>query len=142
MGKVYPRAYNQLDQLDQIISSSTLNAWYKELIKIRASQINGCAYCVHYHVAEAIKLNIPCSKIHLIAVWKESPNVFSEQERLLLSMTEEITLIHLSGLSKKNYDRSIDLFGIEYTAHIIMMIILINAWNRIGVALKLEPEMI
>jgi AhpD family alkylhydroperoxidase len=140
MGKVQPAAYKALDALDQFVSGSSVEPTYQELIRIRSSQINGCAYCVHAHTQDALKLGISIEKINLVSVWHEALNVFSEQEQLLLEMTEEITLIHKHGLSDRLYDQSLAIFGEVKTAQIIMAIITINAWNRIGVGLKMQPE--
>ena len=74
-----------------------------------------------------------------MAVWREAPNIFSEEEQLLFEMTEEITLIHLKGLSDWLYEKAITLWGEERTAQVIMAIININSYNRIGVGLNLHP---
>lgn len=141
MKKVYPASYKAIDSLDQLIASSSVEEWYQELIKIRASQINGCAYCVNMHTPDALKLGIDGRKINLINVWREADNVFTEEEQLLIRMTEELTLIHQHGLSDSVYEKALAIFGEEKTAHIIMVIITINAWNRIGVGLKMQPEL-
>ncbi len=141
MGKVQPAAYKAMAALDNYNSNSGIDKRHRELIKIRASQINGCAYCVHEHSGDARKLGEPEQRIFLISVWREAPNVFDEEEQLLLAMTEEITLIHKHGLSDELYEKSIKLFGEEQTAQIIMAIITINAWNRIGVGLNMHPEL-
>ena len=140
MGKVQPAAYKAMDPLDNFVSGSALRRPDRELIRIRASQINGCAYCVHQHTQDALKLGVPVQKVNLICVWREAHNVFNEDERLLLEMTEEITLIHQHGLSERLYDQSMAAFGEVKTAQIIMAIITINAWNRIGIGLKMKPE--
>jgi alkylhydroperoxidase family enzyme len=75
-----------------------------------------------------------------MSVWREAPSIFSEEEQLLLAMTEEITLISQHGLSDDLYDKAIKLFGTEKTAQIIMAICTINVWNRIGVSLHMHPE--
>jgi AhpD family alkylhydroperoxidase len=141
MGKVQPAAYKILDGLDDYIYNSKIERLQQEMIRIRASQINGCAYCVNYHSGDAIKAGETVNRLNLISVWKEAGNVFNEEEQLLLAMTEEITLIHRGGLSDLLYEKAIELFGEEKTAQIIMTIIAINAWNRIGVGLKMEPEL-
>ncbi len=141
MGKVYPAAYKALDHLDELVSSSPIEPWYKEMIRIRASQINGCAYCVNYHTGDALKLNIDFRKINLLSAWREATNVFTEEERLIIRMTEEVTLIHQCGLSDALYEKAISSFGEEKTARLMMVIITINAWNRIGVGLSLQPEL-
>jgi alkylhydroperoxidase family enzyme len=76
-----------------------------------------------------------------MSVWREAPNAFTDEEQLILAMTEEITLIHQMGLSDKLYNKAVDLWGEERTAQIIMVIITINAWNRIGVGLNMHPDL-
>lgn len=139
MALVQPEAYTALSALDKYISTSAVDKLHREMIKIRASQINGCAYCVNHHTRDARKMGETEQRVYLISVWREAPNVFSEEEQLLLEMTEEITLIHQHGLSDALYDKAIQLFGEEKTAQIVMAIITINAWNRVGVGLSMHP---
>ncbi|HXL58753.1 MAG TPA: carboxymuconolactone decarboxylase family protein [Chitinophagaceae bacterium] len=141
MGRVQPAAYKAMDALDTYVSNSGIDNIHQEMIRIRASQINGCAYCVNQHSGDARKAGETEQRIYLISAWREAENVFNEEERLLLAMTEEITLIHQHGLSDELYDKAITLFGEVKTAQIIMTIITINAWNRIGVGLKMQPEL-
>ncbi len=96
---VQPNAYVAMDVLDKFVNESSLDKLQREFIKIRASQINGCAYCVDMHSADARKLGESEQRIFLISAWKEAGELFSEEERLLFQMTEEITLIHQHGLS-------------------------------------------
>ncbi|MES1214773.1 MAG: carboxymuconolactone decarboxylase family protein [Bacteroidota bacterium] len=140
MGKVQPEAYKAMYALDKYIAASSVERRLQEIIRIRASQINGCAYCVNHHVKDARKLGEPEQKMHLISVWKEAGDFFTDEEKILLSMTEEITLIHKGGLRDATYDKAIALLGEEKTAQAIMVIITINAWNRIGVGLNMHPE--
>jgi AhpD family alkylhydroperoxidase len=142
MGRVQPAAYKALDALDNYVSNSGIDERQQELIRIRASQINGCAYCVNQHSKDARKAGETEERIYLVSAWREAENVFNEEERLLFAMTEEITLIHQRGLSEELYEKAIALFGEERTAKIIMIIITINAWNRIGVGLKMQPEIV
>jgi len=141
MGKVQPAAYKAMDALDNYVSNSGIDKIHQELIRIRASQINGCAYCVNYHTRDARKLGETEQRLYLISVWREAKNVFTEEEQLLFAMTEEITLIHQHGLSDELYNKAIEIFGEEKTAQVIMAIITINAWNRIGVGLNMQPEL-
>src|SRR4051812_16324230 len=134
MATVQPEAYKALSTLDKYLITSGIDKLQREMIKIRASQINGCAYCVNHHTRDARRLGETEQRIYLINVWREAPNVFNEEDQVLLAMTEEITLIHQRGLSDMLYDKAIQLFGEEKTAQIIMAIITINAWNRIGVS--------
>ena len=136
---VQPSAYDAMDALDKFIEDSSIDKLHREFIKIRASQINGCAYCVDSHSHDALRLGESLQKVLLISAWREAKNVFSEEECLLFRMTEEITLIHQHGLSDEAYQQAIQVFGEEKTAQIIMAIVTINAWNRIGVATELRP---
>jgi AhpD family alkylhydroperoxidase len=140
MGKVQPGAYKAMNALEQFISNSSITPLQREMINIRASQINGCAYCVNIHTRDARKLGETEYRIYLMSVWREAPNVFTEEEQLILAMTEEITLIHQQGLSDMLYEKAVALWGEERTAQMIMAIITINAWNRIGVGLNMHPE--
>lgn len=141
MDKVQPNAYKAMNALDQYIKASSIPPLQREMIKIRASQINGCAYCVYHHTSDARKLGETEQRIYLMNVWREAPNVFTEEEQLLLQMTEEITLIHQHGLSDAVYEKAIGTWGEERTAQVLMAIITINGWNRIGVGLKMHPDL-
>ena len=92
------------------------------------------------HTQDAISLNINPRKINLIPVWKEATDHFTEQEQTILQLTEQITLIHEDGLSDNVYSDAVRLFGEELTAQLIMAATVINAWNRVGVSLKMQPE--
>src|ERR1700748_2995177 len=140
MGKVYPQGYQALIAFDKTISQSGIDKWHWELIRIRASYINGCAYCVDEHTQAALKLGIDPRKITLVPVWKEAHNHFTGEEQLILQLTEEITLISQHGLNDELYANCIARFGEALTAQLIMAVIVINAWNRIGVGLKMEPQ--
>lgn len=136
---VQPGAYDAMDALDQFVNGSSIDKVLKELIKIRASQLNGCAYCVDAHSRDARRLGESEQRVFLVSAWREAGDIFSEEERLVLQITEEITFIHRHGLSNEAYERSLGLFGEEKTAQLIMAIVTINAWNRISVATQLKP---
>lgn len=139
--EVQPAAYDAMDALDGFVNGSSIDKVLREIIKIRASQLNGCAYCVDAHSRDARRLGESEQRIFLVSAWREAGNIFSEEERLVLQMTEEITFIHQHGLSDEVYEKSIELFGNEKTAQLIMAIVTINAWNRIGVATQLKPTL-
>ena len=142
MGKVQPDAYKAMDALDNYVDRTEYDPTIREMIRLRASQINGCSYCVSMHSHDARKIGVSEQKTMLVSAWKEAENIFSEEERIALEMTEEITLIHQHGMSEALYEKAIAAFGEKLTAQIIMTIITINAWNRIGVGLKMQPELI
>jgi len=137
---VQPGAYDAMDALDKFVDNTPIDKLHKEFIKIRASQINGCAYCVDAHSHDALNLGEALQKVLLISAWREAKNIFSEEEQLLFQVTEEITLIHQHGLSDETYRKVTQVFGEEKTAQIIMAIVTINAWNRISVATELRPS--
>lgn len=139
MRDVQPAAYKPLIELDNFIAATGISPLHRDMIKIRASQINGCAFCVNKHAKDARSAGETEQRIYLLSVWRESPQ-FTEEERVMLEMTEEITLIHRHGLSEPLYQKAMALLGEERTAQIIMAIININAWNRIGVSLHMQPE--
>ncbi|ASZ10752.1 carboxymuconolactone decarboxylase family protein [Chitinophaga pendula] len=136
---VQPTAYNAMDALDQYVGTTTVSKQYQELIRIRASQINGCAYCVDAHTKDACDQGETLQRIALVSAWREAGNIFSDEEKVLFKMTEEITHISQQGLTEDTYEKAIASFGETQTAEIIMIIVTINAWNRIGVATQLRP---
>lgn len=137
--QVLPDSYKILGQLDQFISNSGLDKLQQELIKIRASQINGCAFCLNLHIKDAIKYGEDPKRIYVLSAWREAKKWFTEEDQLILKLTEEITLIANHGLSNETYQSAVDLFGEEKTAKLIMAVVNINAWNRLGVSLQMHP---
>jgi len=141
MSEVQPEAYKAMYVLDKFVINSGIGKLQREMIKIRASQINGCAFCINHHTREARKLGETEQRIYLISVWREAGDLFTEEEQVLLAMTEEITQIQQHGLSDDLYEKVIRLLGEEKTAQALMTIITINAWNRIGVGLNMHPDL-
>jgi AhpD family alkylhydroperoxidase len=135
--EIQPEAYKAMYALEKYLSTTQLSKNYKELIKIRASQINGCAFCIDMHSKDALKGGETAQRIFLLSAWREAPNMFTEEEKLVLTMTEEVTFIHRHGLSEETYSKAHELFGAEYTAQLLMMIVTINAWNRIAISTHL-----
>lgn len=131
--KCAPKAYEAMFALEHYLHSSQLSKTHLELIKIRASQINGCAFCIHMHTADALKRGETPQRIFLLNAWRET-ELFTEEERTVLAITEEVTLISQNGLSDKTYQQAEKLFGGDYIAQIIMAVVTINAWNRIAIS--------
>lgn len=127
-----PEAYKAMMGLEKYIASTSLSSTHKELIKIRSSQINGCAYCINMHTKEARKKGETEQRIYLLNAWRET-DLYTTEEQAILAMTEEVTLIQ-NKLSKATYEQAKSLFEERYIAEIIMMITTINAWNRIAIA--------
>jgi AhpD family alkylhydroperoxidase len=131
--KVEPEAYKGMFALENYLRNGKFTGTHKELIKIRASQINGCAFCIDMHTKDALKNGETPQRIFLLNAWSET-DLFTEQEKVLLKVTEEVTLIHQGGLSSPTYNKALTLFGENYLAQIIMAVVAINAWNRISIS--------
>lgn len=131
-----PNSYKGMLQLETFLKESKLKPIHLELIKIRASQINGCAYCLDMHTKDARAMGETEQRIYLLNAWRES-SLFSEEEKAILALTEEVTNIQ-NHVSDTTYEKAVALFDEHYVALIIMAIVTINAWNRIAIATKLE----
>ncbi len=128
-----PQAYKAMYALVGYLGKSQLPKSLIELMKIRASQINGCAFCLDMHTKDALKNGETNQRIFLLNAWRET-ELFTPEERAALAMTEEITLISQGGVSDKTYQNARVFFNENEIAQIIMAIVTINAWNRIAVS--------
>ncbi|HKG07970.1 MAG TPA: carboxymuconolactone decarboxylase family protein [Pedobacter sp.] len=137
--EIIPESYQTFMQLAQLLANAGINKLQHELIKIRASQINGCAFCLDIHTREAIKYGEDPRRLYVLSAWREAKEWFSKQDQVVLNLTEEITLIADGGLSDETYNESVTVFGEEMTAKLITAVISINALNRLGVSQKLHP---
>jgi AhpD family alkylhydroperoxidase len=108
-----------------------------ELVMLRASQINGCVFCLQHHVLAAEGFGIPVDKFNLLAVWREAP-VYSPRERAALAWTEALTLV-AQGVSDEVYAAANAEFSEKELAYLTSAIAAINVWNRIGVAYQWAP---
>lgn len=126
-----PSAYKAMSGLENYLKSSQLDPIHKELIKIRASQINGCAFCIDMHTKEARAAGETEQRIYLLNAWRET-DLFTEEERAILALTEEITNIQ-NQVSDNTYQKAAELFSETYLAQIVMAIVTINSWNRISI---------
>jgi len=137
--KLIPDAYQRIIQLDQYVASSGIDQLQQDLIKIRASQINGCAFCINMHIKDALKHGEDTKRVYVLSAWREAKKWFSPEDQVILRLTEEVTLIANGGLSDETYEQAVEAFGEETTAKLIIAVININAWNRIGVSLHMHP---
>lgn len=128
-----PGAYQAMFAMESYLELSKLSNQHKDLIKIRASQINGCAFCINMHTTEALKNGETQQRIFLLDAWKES-GLFTEEEQVILQITEEVTLIHNKGLSEGTYQKAMKHFDAQYFSQIIITIVAINSWNRIAIS--------
>ena len=128
-----PGAYKAMYALEGYLATTQLTKMQKDLIKIRASQINRCAYCIDMHTKDALKNGETNQRIFLLHAWRET-DVFTEEEKAILAITEEVTLIENKGLSDETYKKAEKFFDENYIAQIIMAVVTINGWNRIAVS--------
>lgn len=111
-----------------------------ELIRLRASQVNGCSYCIHMHAHDARGIGETEARLDAVHAW-ESSDLFDEQERAAFALTEAMTLQGAtSGIDPDAITRAQAAFGDEAVSHLAVAITVINAWNRVGVAGALQPD--
>jgi AhpD family alkylhydroperoxidase len=134
----HPDAYKAVMVLENYVVNSGINKTHLELIKIRASQINGCAYCLDMHTRDALKNGETQQRIFVLNAWHDT-SFFTEEEQAILKLTEEITQISHAGVSDQTYDKAAAVLGDDYLATVIMAISTINVWNRISISTRLEP---
>ena len=133
--KLVPKAYKVLVDMEKFLNDCNLEILERELIKIRTSQINQCAYCLEMHANDAVKNGESHRRIIALSAWHESP-LFSERERALLAITEEVTLISEGGLSEETYQNARVHFSDTEIMEILIQIGQINVWNRLAVSLQ------
>jgi AhpD family alkylhydroperoxidase len=132
-----PDAYDIVEALGQAAAKGGLERRLLELIKLRASQINGCAFCVQFHILQSESLGIPVDKLNLVVVWRETP-LFSPRERAALAWTEALTRL-TEGVSDEVYAQARAEFSEKELAYLTSAIASINVWNRFGVAYRWTP---
>ncbi|GAA3309442.1 carboxymuconolactone decarboxylase family protein [Nonomuraea dietziae] len=139
IGTILPDAYKAMAGLEKVIGKSGLPKPLLELVRLRASQINGCAYCVDMHSADAKQGGESDARINAVAVWREAP-CFTEQERAALALTEAGTRLSEGGVSDEAWAAAAEVFAEDDLAALVVQIATINAWNRIGVITHMTPE--
>jgi AhpD family alkylhydroperoxidase len=135
--KAAPGGYRAMSQLEQYVESCGLEASLIELVKLRASQINGCAYCIDMHTKDARAAGESEQRLYLLSAWREAP-FYSERERAALEWTEAVTLIANDHVPDEIYERVKPHFTDEEMANLTLAIATINAWNRLAISFRSE----
>jgi len=135
-----PQAYKPFLELDKMLADTQLDKIQREMIKIRTSQINGCAYCLNVHTKDALKYGERQERIFVMSAWREARNWFGEQDQVILELTEQITLISKHGVSDELFEKAVATFGEVTVAQIILAIVSMNAWNRMAISFGKHPE--
>ena len=133
-----PETVNALLALEKQVTSSGLEQSLIELVKIRASQINGCAYCIHMHTQDARKHGETEQRLYLLNAWREAP-VYTERERAALAWTEAVTLISETHAPDDIYEEVRAQFSEAEMVNLTMLIATINAWNRLAISFRAIP---
>ncbi|SDM17547.1 carboxymuconolactone decarboxylase family protein [Nonomuraea jiangxiensis] len=139
LGSLARDAYKAMSGLDKFVAQSTLPKPLLQLVSLRASQINGCVYCVDMHSSDAKKEGESDARLHAVAVWQEAP-FFTEQERAALAFTEAATRLSTSDITDEIWARAAAVFDEQELAALVVAVATINAWNRMGVATRMTPE--
>lgn len=138
--RVSPEVFEAMQALSTA-AAKDLDPDLGELIKIRASQLNRCAFCLDMHTHDARNRGIGEQKLALVAAWEEAGHLFTEREQAALALTEEITeLIGRGHVAGDVYSRAAAVFSERELGQVIAMAVTINAWNRIGVSTRLSPS--
>ena len=133
--KLAPAAIKAMRGLSQLAEGSGLELPLIELVKVRTSQLNGCAYCIDMHTKDARALGESEQRLFALAAWRETP-FFSERERAALAWAEAVTLLAEEEISDELYEEVRRQLGEEELVHLTMAIIATNGWNRLAVPFR------
>src|SRR5579871_6319945 len=136
--KVNPGAYHAMFGLEKYVRESGLELSLLDLVKIRASQINGCAFCLDMHWKDARAGGESEERLYMISVWRESA-LYSERERAALEWTEAITLVAENHVPDDLYEATRAVFDEREIISLTMAVIAINSWNRLSITFRNEP---
>ena len=132
---VFPAATQAMAGLEAAVRQSTLEAPLLELVKLRASQLNGCGYCVDMHTKDAQAIGVEAQRLHLVVAWREAP-CYSPRERAALAWCEALTMLPQSGAPDDIYKPLEAEFSEEEIVALTLAIVAINGWNRFAVGLR------
>lgn len=139
---VDPKAYEAVLGLERYVRTSGLDKALYELIKIRASQLNGCAFCLDMHHRDARAGGEDQRRLDVLSVWREAPEMFSDRERAALAFTESVTLIADNGVPDDVWDDARKHFDHAGMVQLLMAASVINVWNRLAISTRQElPEL-
>lgn len=138
VSRICPNAHQAMGALQHFVEHSSLARELLALVDMRASEINGCAFCLDMHSKDALALGIPQEKLFLLNAWREAP-IYSEDERAALQWTEVVTLVAESGVPDEAYEEVRQRFSEQQVVELTMAIIAINGWNRLEISVRRPP---
>ncbi|MGN6602769.1 MAG: carboxymuconolactone decarboxylase family protein [Ginsengibacter sp.] len=136
--KVAPGAMKAMRELEKYVASSGLERPLYELVKTRASQINGCAYCLDMHTKDARKAGETEQRLYALSAWRETP-FYTDRERAALEWTEALTLISQNEVPDSLYEHVHKFFDEQEIVALTMAIVAINGWNRLAISFRTVP---
>ncbi len=136
--RVAPDVYRAMSELERA-SKKGLDPVLTELVKIRASQLNHCAFCLDMHARDARAAGETEERVYLLSAWEEAAGVYTERERAALALTEAVTVLTDGFVPDAVYERAAAHFSEEELARLISVILTINSWNRIAVTTRMVP---
>lgn len=134
----YPGALKGMLEIESYVAGSNLKRSLRELVKLRASQINGCAYCMDMHTRDALATGESEKRLNAVEEWRET-TLFSERERAALAWTEALTLMSENEISDTLYKTVRGFFSEEELMALTMAVIAINGWNRLAISFRTDP---
>jgi len=139
LSEVDSKACEAMIGLEKYIAQSGLDKTLYELIKTRASQINGCAFCINMHTRDAIALGETTKRLFLLDAWRET-DLYTEKERAVLGLTESMTLLTNGHVPDEVYMNAVTHLTQKELASVIMAVVAINGWNRIAVTTRMPLD--
>jgi AhpD family alkylhydroperoxidase len=136
--KISPQAYQAMAGLESYVRNSGLERPLLELVKLRASQINGCAYCIDMHTKDARAAGESEQRLYALSAWRETP-FYTDRERAALAWTEAVTLISDGHAPDEVYEETRRYFSEQELVNLIMAIVAINGWNRLAIGFRAVP---
>jgi AhpD family alkylhydroperoxidase len=133
--KAAPGAYEAMAGLEKYAKENVEPRLY-ELVKVRASLMNGCAFCIDMHTHDALEEGENVQRLFMVSVWREVPHLFTERERAALALTEEVTRLDAHGVTDETWEAAAKQFDETELANLLTAIATINAWNRYGVSTR------
>lgn len=134
--RVDPRAYQAVLAMETYVRTSGLDSRLYELVKIRASQLNGCAFCLDMHTRDARNGGEDQRRLDVLSAWREAAELYTDAERAALALTEVVTRIGEAGVPDHVWNDAAAHFDESEIVHLLMAVATINVWNRLAVATR------
>lgn len=132
--EVDPEAYRAILAMERYVHAGTLDPALAAFIKLRASQLNGCAYCLDMHAAEARAAGVEQRRLDILSAWREAPSFFTDREQAALELAESVTRIGEAGVPDSVWDNAARLFDKNEIVRLLVAICAINVWNRMAIS--------